>query len=911
MTDWATLEDRFGYLSELDLAHRERELEAIAEDSPELASQLRGMLAADDQTTLQIGERIQRMASSVMLDGELGQGDRIGPWCVIERIGRGGMGTVYKVERADDQFRQIAALKVVSNVADEPTYDRFRRERQILAQLSHPNIAGLIDGGVIDDGRPWLVMEYVEGLSVDRWCDQQQLGIADRLELFLQVLDAVSFAHRKLVLHKDIKLGNILVNDSGQIRLLDFGTASLLDDESGSPEAATRVFALTPAFASPEQVRGEPLSTASDIYSLGVVLYYLLTGRMPLSEQSRSAAEFERVVSLKTPPLPSAAVSPGKGSDNGDDLGRKARCRHSAPTRLRNRLRGDLDAITMTCLRKEPERRYSSVQMLAADIRAHLDARPVSARTDSRLYRVARIASAYRWQLGSGLALVLMLATGMTLSIVNYLEAEQRGKDLERVVTFQQRLIEAMDPRMLGEEALAWIVSDPDAPEPSPALRESVNPADLGRRLIDRQLLAGSTGLIDDLFDDRPGLGLQMHLAMGRLYQRLDLHQGVIDATMGAAAMAETDDDQATALRMRLFAAEAHKRLEQYDHAADILEIVLAHVDELDGEDDRLRVLALATKLEGDLLTAANQPDAALAAYRTSLDHRMAIGDATLQRVVRYDIAVTLHRMGRLEQALTEARRLAADWEDAVGKDHARTQTARNLVATALSSLGQVEEALGLQRSIHDFRQRQLGDENQFTLVALNNIGVSYKRLGQFEDALETFERVYIARRDLFGPTNTYTIATAMRRGETLKRLERLEEAKAIFGEVVDLANTENSLARQGALARLHLEEIRARRGQATDADQARQLAEQLTAEGTHWMDAFQPLQLLGRILAAAGDLDGAERVLEQALAQQIDLLGPDHAKNEATRRSLNEVADARRAGDAEPVIVTPGRGSF
>jgi len=907
MTDWATLEDRFGHLSELDPEHREQELETIARDSPELARQLRGMLEAHDQTTLQIGERIQHVASSVMLDGELGEGDRIGPWCVIERIGRGGMGTVYKVERADDQFRQIAALKVVSNVADEPTYARFRRERQILAQLSHPNIAGLIDGGVIDDGRPWLVMEYVEGVSIDKWCDQHRLAINDRLELFLQVLDAVSFAHRKLVLHRDIKLGNILVNVSGQIRLLDFGTASLLDDESGSPEAATRVFALTPAFASPEQVRGEPLSTASDIYSLGVVLYYLLTGHMPLTEQSRSAAEFERMVSHKMPPLPSLAVSAGTDSGDGGDVSRVARCRQSSSTRLRNQLRGDLDAITMTCLRKEPERRYSSVQMLAADIRAHLDARPVSARADSRLYRIIRLASVYRWQLGFGLALVLMLATGMTLSIVNYLEAEQRGKDLEQVVTFQQRLIEDMDPERLGEEALTWIENMPDAP----AVPASANPTDLGRALIERQLLSGSTELIDDLFGDHPGLGVQMHVSMGRLYQRLDLHQGVIDSTMRAAAMAEVDGDPVNALRMRLFAAEAHKRLEQYDHAEDILEAVSARVGELDNKHDQHQVLALATKLEGDLLIVTNRPDAALTAYRASLDHRMAIGDATLQRVVRYDIAVTLHRMGHLEQALAEARRLAADWEEAVGDDHPRTQTARNLIATALSSLGRVEEALELQRSIYDFRQRQLGDENQFTLVALNNIGVSYKRLGRFEDALETFDRVYAARRDLFGPANSYTIATAMRRGETLKRLEQLEEAETVFTEVARLADTEAALARQGALARLHLEEIRARRGQATDVNMARQLAEQLSAEATHWVDTFQPLQLLGRILAAAGDLDGAELVLERALAQQIDLLGPDHAMNEDTQRALNEVAGARRAGDTEPVIVTPGRGSF
>ncbi len=912
MTDWLELEAEFRRLVDLDGEHRAEALSELEAHSPDLAHQLRGMLAADESPTLQIGVRIQRVASSLLLDGELRRGDRLGPWSVIERIGRGGMGTVYKVERADQQFRQHAALKVVSNVADEATYDRFRRERQILAQLNHANIAGLIDGGVIDDGRPWLVMEFVEGMSIDQWCDLHRLDPEQRLRLFLQVLDAVSFAHRKLVLHKDIKFNNILVNDSGQVRLLDFGTASLLDDDTDSPEAVTRIFALTPAFASPEQLRGEPLSTASDIYSLGVLLYSLLTGRMPISDQYRSPAEFEQLVSTRIPPLPSSVIFTGSAQPDDSDHQRIARLRNSSPARLRARLRGDLDAIVMTCLRKEPDRRYSSVQMLADDIRAVLESRPVSARAESRLYRSMRFVGRHRWSISGGLALVCLLTTGLLLSIFNYLEAEQRGRELEQVVSFQQRLIESVEPQALGREALSWIgnqLAEANEPQGSPG---QLNAADLGRNLIDRQMLADATRLIDETFDESPTLGLQLHTTMARIYGQLDLHERVIESTEAGARMAESAGMLANALRIRLFKAGALARLEEYDRMAVTVESVTRRISELESNDERDHILALALKLKGDLDIAHNQPEAALTRYLASLEHRRALGDQQLERVIRHDIATTLHRLGRLDEALVAARELETDWLQATGPDHPRTQTARNLVATILSSLGRPEQALELQQAIHEYRLREMGAESQFTLVALNNIGVSYKRMGKLQKALEIFEQVHDRRESLFGPQNDYTIATAIRRGDVLKRLERLEEAEHLFDDIVMHSDTANGASRQGKLARLHLQEIRARRGQSTDPQSARHLANELSEDATHWLDKVEPWQILGRILTAVGDLTGAEAALGKALGHQIEILGSDHPMITETELALDDLANARRSGKAvDPIIITPGPGSF
>ncbi len=915
MTDWLELEAEFRRLVELNEAHRAAALSELEARSPELAHQLRGMLAADESPTLQIDVRIQRVASSLLLDGELRRGDRLGPWSVIECIGRGGMGTVYKVERADQQFRQQAALKVVSNVADEATYDRFRRERQILAQLNHANIAGLIDGGVIDDGRPWLVMEFVEGISIDRWCDLHRLDPEQRLRLFLQVLDAVSFAHRKLVLHKDIKFNNILVNDGGQVRLLDFGTASLLDDDTDSSEAVTRIFALTPAFASPEQLRGEPLSTASDIYSLGVLLYSLLTGRMPIAEQHRSPAEFEKLVRTRIPALPSAAIFTDSASPENTDHERIARLRDSTPARLRAQLRGDRDAIVMTCLRKEPDRRYSSVQMLADDIRAVLESRPVSARADSRLYRTMRFFGRHRWPIIGGLALVTLLATGLMLSIVNYLEAEQRGRELEQVVSFQQRLIESVEPQALGQEALSWIENRLLEENQFQGLPDQLNAADLGRNLIDRQMLADATRLIDEMFSESPALGLQLHATMAQLYGQLDLHERVVESTEAGARMAEDAGKLANALRMRLFKAGALARLEEHDRMGATIESVTHRISELESNEARDHVLALALKLEGDLHIASHRPEAALASYFTSLDHRRALGDQLLERVIRHDIATTLHRLGRLEEALVAARELETDWLEATGPDHPRTQTARNLVATTLSSLGRPEQALTLQRAIHEYRLHEMGAESQFTLVALNNIGVSYKRMGKLQKALETFEQVHHQRVSLFGPQNAYTIATAMRRGDVLKRLGRLEEAEHWFDDIVTHSRSRNGIDRQGKLARLHLEEIRALRGQPTDSHTAHHLANALSSGATHWLDRIEPWQMLGRILTAAGDLDGAEAALDRALHHQIEILGSGHPMIKETQLAIDDLANVRRPGEVDPIIIepgpTPGPGNF
>ena len=313
-------------------------------------------------------------------------------------LGRGGAGTVFLGERADKQFSGKVAVKVVDRAQAADLGMRFRAERQILASLNHPNIARLIDAGETEDGQPYLVMEYVEGQPLDQYCDERRLDLRKRLKLFIDICAAVQYAHQNLIIHRDLKPANILVTAEGTAKLLDFGIAKLLHNGNGSNTASelTRMNErlLTPEYASPEQIIGGAITTASDVYSLGIVLYRLLTGLRPYDlSGATSQLEMERSVCVADPPRPSANVQHAMQSAPAKDeqpIAALALSRGMSPERLRRRLVGDLDAIVMRALRKEPQHRYSSVERLVADIRNYLENEPVQARQGNWIYYTQR-----------------------------------------------------------------------------------------------------------------------------------------------------------------------------------------------------------------------------------------------------------------------------------------------------------------------------------------------------------------------------------------------------------------------------------------------------------------------------------------------------------------------------------------
>ena len=348
-------------------------------------------------------------------------GRRIGVYQIVEEIGHGGMGEVYRAVRADGQYEKEVAVKLVRVGLDTSfILDRFRHERQILASLDHPNIARLLDGGTTEEGIPYLVMELIEGAPVDIYCDVHKLSITQRLQLFRQICSAVQYAHQRLVIHRDLKPGNVLVMSDGVPKLLDFGIAKLLDPDAVAETTFARP--MTIGYASPEQIRGEAITTASDVYSLGVVLYQLLTGRSPYPGETRSSHVLARAVCESDPGKPSTAVlkaAPVRVDDEvppatPEQIGS---VREGSPAKLHRRLAGDLDNIVLMALRKEPQRRYASVEQFAEDVRRHLEGLPVTAVKGSARYRAGKFLRRNRIVVAAGALVTLTLVVGIAATL--------------------------------------------------------------------------------------------------------------------------------------------------------------------------------------------------------------------------------------------------------------------------------------------------------------------------------------------------------------------------------------------------------------------------------------------------------------------------------------------------------------
>ncbi len=454
----------------------EQALEVPAEDRPALFARLgaepalveevEALLALEDGPASFVDEPFFSFRQPAP---ELEAGRRLGPWRLLRPLGSGGMGTVYLAERDDGAFGLTVAVKVLTaGLHTEELISRFEAERHILARLIHPNIARLLDGGTSEDGRPFLVMEYVEGEPIDAHCDRRRLSTRARLELFRAVCSAVQLAHQNLVVHRDLKPANILVAADGTVKLLDFGIAKLLVPQADTAPIHTDPTLarfggapLTPRYASPEQIRGEPITTASDVYSLGVVLYELLTGHRPYRLDTLSPTEIERVVCEVVPPRPSTAVRRGEDIVTADG-GRLplptpeavAGAREGDVARLSRRLAGDLDTILLKALRKEPERRHASAEQLSEDIRLYLANLPIRSRPDSFGYRAGKFVS--RHALGvtvasGALVLLLAFAAAMTWQrseiAARSREVARERDRAEATKEFLQDLIGQADPR--------------------------------------------------------------------------------------------------------------------------------------------------------------------------------------------------------------------------------------------------------------------------------------------------------------------------------------------------------------------------------------------------------------------------------------------------------------------------------
>ncbi len=627
---------------------------------------------------------------------ELAVGRRVGPYRLARLLGKGGMGAVYLAEREQD-FEQRVALKLVRRgLADGDAVRRFEAERQILARLEHPNIARLLDGGTTEDGTPYFVMELVDGEPIDRYCERHRLGVRDRLELCLKVCSALEVAHQSLVIHRDLKPGNILVDASGRAKLLDFGIAKLLRPDGADPMATgTAPQALTLRYASPEQLRGEPVGTASDVYSLGVVLYQLLTGGLPCGLGELSHFELMRAVCEEDPKPPSTVAD---------------------SRTVRRRLAGDLDSIVLKALRKEPRRRYASIEKLADDLRRHLDGLPVLARQGSFAYRARKFVRRHRLGLAS-LTTIVVLAVVFTAALVRQLRHTERQRDrAERTATFLVELFEAADPDRPGGG--------------EPTVRELI---DRGREVLESGL------------EDEPEVRATLLVTLGEVYTdlgRFGEASELLEEAVDVIRRQRPGDDPELAKALNDLAAARH-RLGDFDRAGELYRESIDMRQRLGPDND----LTKPTNNLAAFLLDHGKPSEAAAIYRDSLERRRAVLASTPESDPDYT--------ARRANVATSARSLGAALlaaGDVVGAEPLLTEalTLRTeiygpespAVASALVSLGRLaqsrgegEVAEGMFGRALEIRRRKLGDAHWHTAAAKKDLASVLLASGEMETA--------------------------------------------------------------------------------------------------------------------------------------------------------------------------------
>jgi eukaryotic-like serine/threonine-protein kinase len=642
--------------------------------------------------------------------------DRIGPWKMCELLGRGGMSAVYRAERDDGLYEQTAAIKLLpSGPIIESLIRRFRSERNILASLEHPNLARLLDGGITEQGLPYFVMEFVDGEPIDQWCNSRSLTIDERLALFEQVMDVVQYAHRNLVVHRDLKPSNILVTDSGQVKLLDFGIAKMLDADRHCAEATelTRMGGrpFTPAWASPEQVAGAAITTASDVYSLGVLLYRLLAGVSPYRVASENSLEVQRAIADQAI-LPPSVMVPGIEDEA------VFRQRNTTRARLVRRLQGDLDNINLYCLRKEPERRYLTVEQLATDLLRHRQNLPVRARPDQFSYRAGRFFR--RHWIGASATLVLFL------SVVAGLAG----------TTWQARLAEA-EARQ-AQSAHAFIRALLSAADPYRGVGFDMSPSEL----LEHASQSMGLGKLD------PKSKLQVLLITGQMYSRLSQFESAIALLRPAWEIVETTSGIEPRLR-----AELLLELAIVEYNAGSLETAEAFINEsrstlesIVGPEHPDLVPVIVE--QGIILQELGEYQLALEQLEYALGLLKGVPDPPA-----IPMATTLRTIGYLHEKMTRFEAAIPYYHQAIDAAAAYLPDDHLHLAGLNNDLGRVhfwlrgyDQAVTYLLNGLEVRQAKLGPEDRSIGASHHNIGVSLYALGNAHAGAEHLEeavRIY------------------------------------------------------------------------------------------------------------------------------------------------------------------------
>lgn len=697
-------------------------------------------------------------------------GQMVGPYRIISQIAAGGMGAVFLAIRADDAYQKQVAVKVIRR--DPLTTPRqraellrrFRTERQTLADLDHPNIARLFDGGQTDDGTPYLVMEYIEGHTIDRFCDERKLNTAQRLDLFRGVCEAVNFAHQKLVIHRDLKPGNILVTETGIPKLLDFGLAKLLDADSSALAhqlTVTGAQPMTPAYASPEQIRGKPVSTATDVYSLGVILFELLTGHRPYPIANQPIHEIARRICEDEPERPSTKISRIESIDVPDG-GPAAtitpesvsKTRDGKPERLRRRLRGDVDTIVLKALQKEPARRYASVEQFGEDIRRHLAGEPVAARPATAGYRTAKFVRRHKLGVSAATLLAVSLVGGIVSTTLQTREARRQLRRAEQLNSILRDLFKASEP-------------DGDAPRVQ----------DKPQVVLDRVLKNGLQEVQNLQGDPELQARLQNTLGvvnyhLGRFDQALELQRAAL-----ATRQEVLGDANRNTIVSMINLAEVRIQLDQWSEAEQLLRRALELADSVPDLDPRSKLAAQHNLAR--VLRKLNRLDDADQYFRAALVAAAALGErdpATLAVMNSYGGCLReQNRLPEAEQMLSRAVQLRSE---TLGQDHAATLSSLSNLAWVRNAMGKRDEALASYRELYESSNRALGPDDPKSLAVANNYAFCLMRAGKPEEAEPIFHNIEKSAETVYPSKHLNRALFAGNLGECLVKLGRCEEAE-------------------------------------------------------------------------------------------------------------------------------------
>jgi serine/threonine-protein kinase len=832
----------------------------------------------------------------------------VGPFRIVREIGHGGMGTVYLGERDDGQFAQRVAIKLIRE--GSALFARFLEERRILALLEHPRIARIVDGGIADDGMPWFAMEYVEGQPIDRYCDEQRLSLPARLELFDAVCDAVQYAHQHLVVHRDLKPSNILVTADGQLKLLDFGIAKLVDPRATDQAAGQTIWrAMTPEYAAPEQVRGQPVSTATDVYALGVLLYVLLTGRRPYEVRDKSAAEAERIICDIEPLRPSAMAVPSDDASRERHASRAA-ARRTTPDQLVRALRGDLDVIVMQALRKDPARRYQSATALREDLARYLHGRPVSARPDSASYRLSKFLR--RHVAGAvATAVVTMALLGATAVSVRGMREARRQRDEARVqrdrARFEQQHASASTSFM-------------------EAVLQSVPP---GRPYTVRELLDRGRALLEHDYKEDPRFVARMLMELSEYYSAFFDQTDELALLQRATTIAtQARDDETAALGQCTIARWKAQWVDPTAHAN--LDSGTTHLDRVHDAAARARMTCLIAKAQ--ITTNDGHPASAEPIARQAVAVMRAADDTTSPEFVDAleEVQTQLSAQYRWRDALEAQRAITATLERIGRGNTVRMFETRSKEAVDLKMLGEFRSA---DSTLTDaLRMVQRADASFGTEESLGMIGDLALELGRPDSAIVAYDRGIAAARA--SNESPYLQSLVARSVWALVDAGRGRRARAVLTErestpprmrrgvpevfeasIVEAAGDSARASRMYVAAwknndypddgthapfwhRIVLRAARAALGGgdplAADslARTAIRLSERLQQSDSRSGEIGQALLVLARARLAERDTSGARAQLERAVPGLEYGLGPGHRATQQAKRLLASLAN-------------------